>query len=298
MIKVEAEIMKRLKISVQSMTNADSFLNKGPYEAFRHLSELGFSCIELSQHIQVNEETIPEIIKAQKDFHFEICAISTGYSGSLPSFIQPMTHNGITLTSYSMEKDFYKLLEYCRALNCKNIRFAGIPGRRFYNFNMMADYMKLADEMAARLGEYGIKFCAHNHCEEFVKLEGKTVFEWAIELAPNLCFELDVFGAQRSGVNPVEAIRLCGDRAVLLHLKDLRIKPADPKEGEGRLEQIFQGVEIGEGNMNMKSICEAAIECGSKYLIIEQSEFYGRDPYHSLTLSADNLRKMGYGDCF
>ena len=92
-----------------------------------------------------------------------------------------------------------------------------------------------------------------------------------MKLASHLYFKLDVFAAQRSGVNPVDALHMSGD-------KDLRIQPAIPDDEKIRGDQIFQWVEIFEGNMNIKNICETAIEYESKYLIIEQSEFYGVIP--------------------
>ena len=35
-----------------------------------------------------------------------------------------------------------------------------------------------------------------------------------------------------------------------------------------------------------------------RYLLIEQDDTYGRDPYESLKISHDNLVRMGYADWF
>lgn len=287
-----------MKIAVESLTNAESFLQDGPYEAFRRMNELGYYSVELSQHIQVNEETLPEIQRAQKDFNFDICALSTGFSGSLDFSMPPMTHNGILLKSYSVEREFDRLVEYCHKLNCKILRFASIPARLFLNADIMQNYFKVAEEMSMRLAEHGITFCAHNHMDEFMKINSRTVLEWALSLAPHLCFEVDIFNSQCAGMTPVDVIRMCGNRAVLIHAKDLRIKPAEPNEKMFSTAKIVQGVEIGEGNFDIKKICDTAIEVGTLYFIIEQGEFYGRTPYESLALSAANLKKLGYEHCF
>jgi sugar phosphate isomerase/epimerase len=55
---------------------------------------------------------------------------------------------------------------------------------------------------------------------------------------------------------------------------------------------------VGEGNLDMKAIIEAGLAMGSKYLIIEQDDTYGKDPFESLAISADNLKRMGYQDLF
>ena len=93
----------------------------------------------------------------------------------------------------------------------------------------------------------------------------------------------------------------------LLHLKDYKVYPygealEKSEDNENLMREYFKDcvhfAEVGEGNLDMKAIIEAGLKAGSKYLIVEQDDTYGRDPYESLKISAENLKKMGYGDCF
>ena len=58
-------------------------------------------------------------------------------------------------------------------------------------------------------------------------------------------------------------------------------------------EQCIQFAEIGEGNLDMKSIIEASVEGGAIYLPIEQDQCYGRDPFDCIRTSVKNICDMG-----
>ncbi len=57
---------------------------------------------------------------------------------------------------------------------------------------------------------------------------------------------------------------------------------------------MIRFAEVGEGNLNFLEIMESGLETGAKYLIIEQDDTYGADPYDCLALSRQNLINMGY----
>ena len=48
----------------------------------------------------------------------------------------------------------------------------------------------------------------------------------------------------------------------------------------------------------MKAIIDLAGETGVEHIFIEQDNTYGRDPFDSLEISANNLRALGYEDRF
>lgn len=85
------------------------------------------------------------------------------------------------------------------------------------------------NEMAALAKAHGMAFYYHNHCQEFYQVEGKTAYEWLVELTdPELVFfEVDTFWATRGGQKAVELIKKLGSRAKLIHQKDMG-KSADP----------------------------------------------------------------------
>ena len=52
--------------------------------------------------------------------------------------------------------------------------------------------------------------------------------------------------------------------------------------------------EVGEGNLNWPAILREAEAGGVEYLLVEQDNCYGRDPFESLAISYRHLVEMGY----
>lgn len=141
--------------------------------------------------------------------------------------------------------------------------------------------------VAARLAAHGIDFSYHNHNHEFVRYGGRTWLErlYADADPAMLKAELDTYWVQAGGGDPAEWVRRLAGREPLLHLKDMCVTP--------EREQRF--AEVGEGNLNWPAILAAAEAGGVEYLLVEQDDCYGRDPFACLATSCRNLRAMGYG---
>ena len=67
----------------------------------------------------------------------------------------------------------------------------------------------------------------------------------------------------------------------LVHFKDMEMRG---------MEQLF--AEVGQGNLEWPAILEACAEARIKWYLVEQDRCQ-RDPFDSLKLSFDNLRRMG-----
>ena len=59
---------------------------------------------------------------------------------------------------------------------------------------------------------------------------------------------------------------------------------------------VVQFAEVGEGNLDWKPIIDQALASGAEYLLVEQDDTYGRDPFESLAMSRDHLLGLGYDD--
>jgi len=134
------------------------------------------------------------------------------------------------------------------------------------------------------LAAEGITLCYHNHNNEFIKVEGKLVYERIFDETP-IQAEPDTYWIQAGGAGPLEWVRRLEGRMPLLHLKDMAIAP--PRE------QRY--AEIGSGNINFKPIIEAADAGGCQWFIVEQDECYGRDPFECIADSFQALRKLARG---
>jgi sugar phosphate isomerase/epimerase len=286
--------MKKGKIGVQMMMLKEKVQEIGLYKTMEKLAELGYHCVEVSQ-IPMTEENVSEMKRACKDFHIKIAALSAALEPLMPG-----------MPGETLANDFHKIVSDCKALDCNFLRIGMLP------FNMMGskektlDFVKRAEEMAERLESHGIALYYHNHHIEFEKYDGEYMLDIMKNSTSRLGFELDVHWIHRGGENPVEFVKKYAGRVALLHLKDYRVGSLDTSSLDfsdmSKFMQAFTNIvqfaEVGEGSLDMKGIIEAGLESGSQYFLIEQDNTYGRDPFDSLKISGDNLRKLGYSHWF
>lgn len=128
----------------------------------------------------------------------------------------------------------------------------------------------------------GRQFVYHNHDQEFKKVEGKLILEkLAEDFEPSLLgFVPDTFWIQAGGGDPAAWIERLSGRVTCIHLKDYAY---------GR---TF--APIGEGNLNWPRIFAAAEKAGTRYMLVEQDNCYGEDPFECLKRSYDYLRSEGF----
>ncbi len=278
------------KIGVQIMVLREQIVKDGVYATLKKLSEIGFSCIEVSQ-VAMTPENVSELKRACEDFKMEIAALSAS--------LEPMMPGMESLTT-----DFDKIVNDCKTLGCNYLRIGMMPFNYIGSLELAMEFAHKCDAIAEKLDEHGIKLYYHNHHIEFIKYDGKYLLDIIRDETKKIGFEIDVHWVQRGGENPVEFIKTYKGKLELLHIKDFRV--VGPNfEGVDRTNMaefmraffdVVQFAEIGEGNLDMKAIIESGIETGSKFIIIEQDSTYGRDPFESLAISRENLIKLGYGD--
>ena len=127
------------------------------------------------------------------------------------------------------------------------------------------------------LGE--IRLGYHNHAFEWQSYDGERPFDVLVEEAdPRLQFELDTYWAVHAGVDLVPLIGRLSGRLDVVHAKDKEVVG-----NEGRF------APVGEGNLGWERILPAFAEAGTRWLVVEQDETYGRDPFDCLASSFDFL---------
>lgn len=154
-------------------------------------------------------------------------------------------------------------------------------------FDSRDDVLAKAERMN-RIGERcrarGVTLLYHNHDWEFVKFDGEYAMDILLaETDPALVqMELDTYWVAKGGEDPANYIRtrLVG-RCPLLHIKDM-------EAGE---DKFF--AEIGEGVLDFRAIADVAADIGVEWMVVEQ-DACRRDPFESLRLSFDNLKRMGW----
>lgn len=260
--------------------------DKGPDYTFQRVKEAGLSYFELSQ-VDMTDEFIDQVLEASQKHGVTVMSTSLNYK---PLF---GTAKGLDL-----EKDLDRIIDVNKKLGVTYVRDSLIPKTCIHNEE---GYYKAAEDLnyyGKLLKEQGLKLYYHNHHFEFEKYHGKTGFELLTENTDPeyVGFELDVHWISRAGQNPVDWINRLSNRVDLVHLKDYRIyfPEGEPSPDIFHREQCIQFAEIGEGNLDMKSIIEASLEAGAIYLPIEQDQTYGRDPFDCVRTSVKNLKELGY----
>lgn len=155
--------------------------------------------------------------------------------------------------------------------------------------NPEADYRRFLEiykPIAKNIQEHGLYFMYHNHDQEFRHIHGMPILEhMAQDFAPNeMGFILDTFWVQAGGANPADWIKKLSGRVPCIHLKDYAF---------GRGDFMENIVPVGEGNINFEAVLCAAADAGTEYLLVEQDDCHGQDPFNCLTRSYRNLRALG-----
>ena len=282
------------RIGVQAMMLKNEFEADGAFTTLKRLNELGFNAVEISQ-IPMSEANVGEMERARVEFGMEIAALSAALE-------TPVSAPGDSLIN-----DFDKIVAHCTRLACRLVRMGMMPFSAMASKTALLDFCGRSNEMAARLAEQGIALYYHNHHIEFARYDGKYILDIIRESAPLLRFELDVHWIHRGGKDPVSVLKDYAGLVDLVHLKDYRIGQLPPHAFESlqagdihafrtAFEGVVQFAEVGEGNLDFKAIIDQSLTSGVKYLLIEQDNQYGRDPFDCLATSRDNLIALGYGN--
>ena len=287
--------MAKVKIGVQASTVKKSFEEVGPYETLKKLHDIGYNSIEVSQ-VATTPENIAEIQKATADFGMEVSSMSAS--------LKPQVKDGESLTTH-----YDKIVADCKAVGTDLLRIGMLPIDAMASLDKVLEFCHDVNEVTQKLKEDGITLYYHNHHIEFRKYDGKFLLDIIREKAPLLGFELDVHWVQRGGANPLEVIKDYKGKVELIHLKDYRISEI-PQDGFDALytgdvakfmdyfTNTIQFAELGTGSLPLKAIIEESIASGARYLLVEQDDTYGVDPFESLKISREYLLELGYGELF
>ena len=122
----------------------------------------------------------------------------------------------------------------------------------------------------------------HNHATEFIKYDGKLVLQYIADSIPpeKLGFTLDTYWIQVGGGDPAWWIENFSGRVPCIHLKDFAY---DKKMAV-----------VGEGNINFDRVFQMAEKAGTKYMLVEQDDCNGENPFDCVKRSYQYLKSKGF----
>ncbi|MBQ8554230.1 MAG: sugar phosphate isomerase/epimerase [Clostridia bacterium] len=136
--------------------------------------------------------------------------------------------------------------------------------------------------VAKTLKENGKYFMYHNHDQEFKRLGREVVLDKLLQDIPAdvMGFTLDTYWVQAGGGDPAQWLEKLAGRIPCIHLKDFAY---------GRKMAV-----IGEGNINFARVFDMAEKGGTQYMLVEQDDCNGEDPFECLRRSFMNLQAWGF----
>ena len=200
------------------------------------------------------------------------------------------------------ERDVFGLLAFHQAIGCKYIAIPSLDREQRPGAPRFAETLRKMNRWGRLCKEAGIQLLYHNHDFEFVPVSGMYGLDFLFAaVEPDLVqTEIDVCWVKYAGVDPAEYVRKYAGRAPLVHMKDFVGKKGDgtPYALIGQTAKADEGVAfeyrpLGHGCQDMKAVTEAAIDAGAEWLIVEQDDWYDRDPMELAKESIDTLYDLG-----
>lgn len=245
--------MNKMNITAQLYTVKEfTKTPKDIEETLKKVKRIGYNAIQVSGFGPIEPEKLKSLAE---DIGLKICVTHTAYNRLI--------------------NDLDNVIREHKLWDCENIGLGSMPKEFRTRREGYDEFIKIISPIAEKITNSGLKFVYHNHKFEFEKYDGITGLEILFnETNPEtFCFEIDTYWVQAGGANPVEWIKKVEGRMDVVHFKDMAIKDN---------EQIF--AEIGEGNLDWRSIIKVCRETGVKWYAVEQDKCL-RDPFESLEMS-------------
>ncbi len=234
-------------------------------------------------------EGIAESLKKVADIGYRFVQIS-GTCAYDPAWLkEQLDQNGLTCVLTHIPQD--RLIADAAAVardhdvfECDHVglgmfTFADEDGKR------LSDFMNTFAPVARTLKENGKYFMYHNHAQEFSKENGVLIMEQLAQLMPadQMGFTLDTFWVQTGGGDPAWWLEHLKGRVPCIHLKDYAYANNERKMAP-----------VGEGNINFERVFEKAEVAGTQYMLVEQDNCNGEDPFDCLARSYAFLKANGF----
>jgi len=281
-------------IGLQLYTLRD-MLDADPRVTLETVAKIGYSHVETSG---LNTDTdqfwglaVDELQKILKDNNLQ------SYSGhyDLSRYLRK---------DHQDKESVEKYIEVAHKLGQKYIVAPVIPmfdlnNLKIEDYQYAAEQLNKAGEMAQRAG---IKMGYHNQFWEFRSFPNGTK-GLDILLAftePNLVvFELDIFWAEKSGINPVSYFTKFPGRFPLWHIKDMDRAYTTPVVGEPYDSMPLDSInakevrftEVGTGTIDYVALKDSAEVAGLDYAFVEQDQIYLPNKFESVKKSYDFVQK-------
>ncbi len=207
--------------------------------------------------------------------------------------------NGLKAVSTHVQYDelddkFPSVVETSKVIGLEYIVCPWIPEE----LRKSPDIWKQAADKFNKCGELskkaGMQFAYHNHWFEFLPVNGKLPYDELLKLcdAKLVKMEMDLCWITAAGGDPLKYFRENPGRFPLVHVKDLKKKPAVIEGGGQNFGDTVDLTSVGDGIIDWKKIFAHADQAGIKHYIVEHDK--PTDAIASITASYDYLSKLRF----
>lgn len=250
--------------------------------------QVGAQYYTLREYIKTIED-FDETCKKVKEIGYKLIQISG--TPLLAADMKPIIDKyGLkVVTTHRKYSDFVECLDdvidYNKTLGCQLCGLGSMPVNARADREGLNQFIQQVNTVSKELKKEGLFFGYHNHAFEFSKIDGKTIMEYLIEETdPDVVkFIVDTYWVQAGGKNPVDFIKGLGERAMIIHFKDMKVNTDNSQEY----------AEVGEGSLDWDAIIKACDEAGAKWAVVEQ-DVCKRNPFECLKTSYDFLKTKGF----
>lgn len=261
------------------------------------MKKFGLQLFSIRDRLTNEEDLKDAFIKIAKMGYTSVQTAGT-YPGIAPEkFAEHLKNAGLEVcgTHYSydlIKNNVEETVKYHNLLGTKYIGVGGAPSMDVFKSkeNLLA-FIKEFNEIAEIYAKYGFTMTYHNHATEGIKLDGKATYDYMIEgFSDKVEFCFDTYWAQMSGFNITDYIKRLSGRLPILHLKDFQAMVEYKLDG-GKIMHAPRFVEVGNGNLDFKSIINASEKAGTEYFIVEDEYYSTGSSLESVETSANYIKK-------
>ena len=189
-----------------------SFRNVTAFEAIEKTKACGGDVIEFFLWQKLSPEH-PDVVLNQNISDEHLTALKNKLQVTGVRAVNAYFNNTVFQDKANVEANVRSLFEFARKLGLRGL--TGEPP---------VDQLDLVEKMVK---EFNIQLCFHNHPKDPKKPDYKNwdpvyLLSLMEKRDPRMGFSLDTGHISRSGLEPVEAVRLFKDRILSVHLKDVK----------------------------------------------------------------------------
>ncbi|MDO4459304.1 MAG: sugar phosphate isomerase/epimerase [Clostridia bacterium] len=279
-----------MKVGIQLFSVKEA-MAKDPIAAIKEVADIGYKYLEVAN------------FDAAKD-------PGCGFGMSPEQVLSSLEGTGARIISSHIgnvtEETVGEVIKWHKAVGNTMI---GQSADMYTGYDHLMERCEFYNKIGKILADEGMKFLFHNHFHEFVKINGKTIYDIVLENTdPNyVTFELDTFWAMRGGQNPIELLKKMEGRVFSIHQKDfsklavfdhnINLLAKDDTSLVAGFEDFAKYgskptdfCEVGTGIMPIQEILDAANAAGVQYCILEQDATQ-KTEMESIKISMDSFHK-------